>query len=78
MNTINLLVDNIKCDGCVRSIKTELSKNEVIHSVDVNKEKGEVAILGENIDQETIYELLAKIGFPKRKRKSSFFKIFNK
>ena len=69
IKTHKLLVDNIKCDGCVKSIKTELSKNEGIRSIDIIKEKGEVTILGENIDQEKLFELLAKIGFPKRKKK---------
>ena len=67
--THKLLVDNIKCDGCVKSIKTELSTIVPIEQIAINKEKGEISISGESLEKEKIFEMLAKIGFPKRKKK---------
>jgi copper chaperone len=67
--TYKFLVENIKCDGCVKSIKTELSKIVPVEQIAVDKEKGEVRVFGEKIESENIFEMLSKIGFPKRKKK---------
>lgn len=72
-NTYKFLVSNIKCDGCVKSIKNELSKIAAIEDIAVEKQKGEVSIIGENLEKEKIYAMLAKIGFPKRKKKWFIF-----
>lgn len=71
--TQKFLVKNIKCDGCVKTIKSELSKLVPIDHITVDKEKGEVNIIGENFEKVKIFELLAKIGFPKQKKKWLIF-----
>ena len=57
-------VENIKCDGCASSIRSGLIEKELVQTVDVDIERGEVRVEGnpERRDQVTI--ALAKMGYP--------------
>ena len=69
MNTLELTLQNIKCDGCVKSIKTAMEKHTNIKEVNVVKETGKVTIVGEDLVNSTIVTELASIGFPEVKNK---------
>jgi copper chaperone len=76
MNTITLSLKNIKCDGCVKSIKTAMEKHTNIKEVNVVKETGAVTIEGEDLINLNIVGELAALGYPENK-KGFFSKIFS-
>lgn len=67
MEKLQFKVKNIKCDGCVKSIKNELGKYTNINEVIIDKEEGKVSINGKDLDKSTIIKDLEKIGFPENK-----------
>ncbi len=76
INTITLSLKNIKCDGCVKSIKTAMEKHTNIKQVIVVKETGAVTIKGEDLINSNIIEELTALGYPENK-KGLFSKIFS-
>lgn len=76
MNTITLSLKNIKCEGCVKSIKTAMEKHTNISEVTVVKETGIVTITGEDLKKSNIVAELAAIGFPEN-NKGFFSKLFS-
>ena len=76
MNTITLSLKNIKCEGCVQSIKTAMEKHTTISDVTVVKETGIVTISGEDLKKSNILAELAALGFPENK-KGFFSKLFS-
>jgi len=76
MNTITLSLKNIKCDGCVKSIKTAMEKHTNIKEVNVVKETGDITIIGEDLINSNIIEELTALGYPENK-KGFFAKIFS-
>ena len=76
MNTINLNLQNIKCDGCVKSIKTAMEKHDNVKEVIVAKETGDVTIVGENLVNSSIVAELTALGYPETK-KGFFKKLFS-
>ena len=76
MKKLELILQNIKCDGCVNSIKNVLEKHSNIASVEVIKETGSVIISGKEIDKKSISSELTTLGYPEIK-KGIFSKIFS-
>jgi copper chaperone CopZ len=76
MNTIILSLKNIKCDGCVKSIKTAMEKHTNINEVTVVKETGTVTIVGQDLKNSNIVAELTALGFPENK-KGFFTKLFS-
>ena len=76
MNTIVLCLKNIKCDGCVKSIKTAMEKHTNINEVTVVKETGTVTIVGQDLNNSNIVAELTVLGFPESK-KGFFTKLFS-
>jgi len=68
MNTIILSLKNIKCDGCVKSIKTAMEKHTNINEVTVVKETGTVTIVGQDLKNSNILAELTALGFPENKK----------
>ena len=68
MNTIILSLKNIKCDGCVKSIKTAMEKHTNIQEVNVVKETGTVTIDGQDLKNSNIVAELTALGFPENKK----------
>jgi copper chaperone CopZ len=64
MVTHQIHVLNIKCDGCVTTIQTELFKINGVESVLVSKEDGEVIASGVALDREQLVVKLTDIGYP--------------
>ena len=63
--TIQIQVENIKCGGCMNSIKTTLLKISNVQEVCIDKETETVNINSElPIDRQEIVNQLAKMGYP--------------
>ena len=66
METLELKLKNIKCDGCVSNIKKALTTFNTIDTVCVNKEKGLVNIEGSLLNKKEIVTKLSSIGYPEK------------
>lgn len=75
MKTLNLTLQNIKCDGCVQSITNTMKKHSNINDVLVTKENGNVIIKGDDLNEPVIIEELNKLGYPLAKN-NLFKKLF--
>lgn len=59
------IVENIKCGGCMNSIKTSLQKIEGVARVDINQATDTVIVLG-NADKSEIINKLNVLGYPEK------------
>ena len=66
MEKLELKLRNIKCDGCVTSIKNAITAFDNIEAVSVNKETGLVKIYGKNLTKKILIEKLAALGYPEK------------
>lgn len=66
MESIEILVENIKCAGCMNSIRTALLKLEGVLDVQINKEIDRVRVSGEQLNRETVINKLAALGYPEK------------
>lgn len=57
-------VENIKCSGCIKSIKNELKEIPGVISVDVDLEKSEVTLAGV-FEENKVIKKLDQMGYPK-------------
>lgn len=74
MTTHQVIVDNIKCDGCVNTIKNSVFKLKGVTSVQVFKELNKVCITGVAIDREEMISKLGSIGYPEKGHNNLFRK----
>jgi copper chaperone CopZ len=58
-------VENIKCSGCMNSIKTALLKIENVEDVTIDKEIDTIFVTG-NVERETIITKLNELGYPEK------------
>jgi copper chaperone len=64
---MQIQVENIKCGGCMNSIKTSLLKMAFVEDVKIDKETETVHISGASeINREDIVKQLAKMGYPEK------------
>lgn len=66
METVELKLKNIKCDGCVANIKEALAAFNNIETVSVNKETGKVSIAGTSLQKKVLVDKLSAIGYPEK------------
>ncbi len=66
MGTIEIFVENIKCGGCMNSIRSALLKLEGVNDVQINKETDRVSVSGEQLNRETVINKLAALGYPEK------------
>ncbi len=66
MTTHQILVENIKCNGCVNTIKTNLNDVKGVRAVEVFIEQDKVCITGIAIDREEMVIKLASLGYPEK------------
>lgn len=64
--TETLFVENIKCGGCMKSIKEALNKMAGIQEVEVYKEEEKICIMGIGINRGVVIEKLAAMGYPEK------------
>ncbi len=72
LTTHQVIVDNIKCDGCINTIKNSLFKLKGVTSVQVFQELNKVCITGVAIDREEMIGKLAALGYPERGNNNLF------
>ncbi len=70
-----IFVENIKCGGCMNSIKDAIKKLEGVIDVEISKEDDKVTVNGTAIDRETIVTKLAKLGYPEKGNNSALAKV---
>ena len=58
-------VENIKCHGCMNTIKKELMAIDGIVDVQISKEEERINISGE-ADRDSIVKKLATLGYPEK------------
>ena len=66
MKTEIIIVDNLKCHGCAKTISRELTWIGEVVNVDVNIEESSIKIeyVGKNKMREVFVEKLKKLGYP--------------
>lgn len=60
-----IVVENIKCTGCMNSIRTALLKLDKVEKVAIDKETETISILG-NVSRDKVIEKLNEIGYPEK------------
>ena len=67
MKTEKIIVSNIKCDGCVGTIKSKISEMDGVESVVVNREEDSVTIdHSGKLTREDLTKKLQSIGYPEK------------
>ena len=65
MNNRIILIPNMSCDHCVRTIETELSELKGVHSVNADLSNKTISIsIDETMAWDTVVELLKEINYP--------------
>ena len=58
-------VENIKCGGCMNSIKTALMKIDGVSNVEIDKDK-ELITLDAAVERELLTSTLSGLGYPEK------------
>ena len=65
MNTEEIIIANLKCGGCEKTIKNKLLELDGVKSVDVNHDEDKVTIECEDIvDRKSLTDKLHSLGYP--------------
>ena len=64
MAQLRLQASNIKCGGCVDTIRSGLTPLPGVDEVEVDIKTGGVAVTGEQLDEQRIVAVLAELGYP--------------
>lgn len=75
MKTEIIFVENIKCGGCMSSIKETVKKIEGVSEVTIDKDLDQVTVSGENLNRDTIVDKLAHLGYPEKGNNNAFAKV---
>jgi len=70
MKTEEILIANLKCNGCASTIRKELLDIKGIKMVDVDLEKDAVLVSYENVDRSQIINKLHSLGYPEATEKN--------
>ena len=65
-STETIFVENIRCGGCVKSIKESLGKLPGVQEVELYKEEEKLLISGSALDRHSILDKLAAMGYPEK------------
>jgi copper chaperone len=63
--THKIEVENIKCGGCMNSIKTALLKIENVTEVEIDKE-ADTILINSNTDKTIFVNTLSNLGYPEK------------
>ena len=66
MTTHQIFVENIKCGGCINSIKTTLLKKQGVIAVEIHKEADKVCVTGVAIEREDMVSQLLSLGYAEK------------
>jgi copper chaperone len=70
MEKEEIIVANIKCNGCASTIKNELLKIEGVKSVEVNIEKDSINLEYDTVERDVIIKKLHSLGYPEATEKN--------
>ncbi len=70
MKTEEIIIANLKCNGCASTIKKEVSSLTGVKEVAVDVERDAVKVTYENIDRESIINKLHSLGYPEATEKN--------
>ena len=70
---LQIIVENIKCGGCMNSIRTALLKLDNVEQVAIDKDTETITITGD-IERAVVLEKLNELGYPE-KGNNSILKI---
>lgn len=59
-------VENIKCGGCANTIKHKLAVLDGVDEVSVAIEQGDVTIIGDESQRESVATELLRLGYPEK------------
>ncbi len=65
-STETIYVENIRCGGCVKSIKESLGKLPCVMEVEVYKDEEKLLVSGLDLDRNSILDKLASLGYPEK------------
>ncbi|MCK9403641.1 MAG: heavy-metal-associated domain-containing protein [Chitinophagaceae bacterium] len=63
MTTHYIFVENIKCGGCINSIKTALLKLSGVTAVEIFKEEDKVCVSGIAVEKDVVVAKLSSLGY---------------
>ncbi|MBU7571681.1 MAG: heavy-metal-associated domain-containing protein [Flavobacterium sp.] len=66
MTTHQIFVENIKCGGCMNSIKTALLKLRGVTAVEIFKDEDKVCVSGIAVEKDTLIAKLSSLGYPEK------------
>jgi len=66
MKTQEIFVENIKCGGCITSIKQALEKIKGIAKVEIDKEEEKISLTGDHYKLSEVIDSLNFMGYPQR------------
>ena len=66
MTTHQIFVENIKCGGCINSIKTALLKLKGVTAVEIFKDENKVCVSGIALEKEVVLAKLSSLGYPQK------------
>lgn len=66
MTTHQIFVENIKCSGCINSIKTALLKLDGVMAVEIFKGEDKVCVSGIAVEKEAIVAKLFSLRYPEK------------
>lgn len=72
MKTQEIFVENIKCGGCMTSIKNALEKIKGIIKVDINKDEEKISLTGDQYQLSEVINSLNSMGYPQKGENSLF------
>jgi copper chaperone len=61
-----IFVENMKCGGCMNSIKTSLLKIKGVTSVNILKEEDKVIVTGVAVEKADVIDKLSSLGYPEK------------
>lgn len=64
MQTLEIIVSNVKCGGCVSNIQQGLRSIAGVQEIAVDIPQGRVTIQGDALDESVIRDKLAALGYP--------------
>lgn len=71
--TYSIVIQNLKCGGCARTIKNRLAKIDTISNLDIDVEKSIVLFdLGEEKHLSSVKSELKALGYPEQGELNSF------
>jgi copper chaperone len=72
MKTQEIFVENIKCAGCMTSIKHALLKIKGVTKVEIDKDEEKVSLTGDQYQLSEVIDSLNGMGYPQKGENSVF------